>query len=182
MTTLRSVASRLRVLFTRPRDDAGFSENHDQRGLPFVETIARDIRYALRTFRRSPGFVVAVVLSLALGIGVNSAIFTVLNALMLRSLPVRNPQELFIALPQDAAGLPPAGPARSPLQFSYPMFERLRRSAPGPRHAGGDQPDRTDVPGCGWRARDADDGRSAGIGGILSDARRVARARARAGS
>ena len=132
MTPLRSVASRLRALFTSPRDDAGFSEYRDQRALPSVDTIARDIRYALRTFRRSPGFVVAVVLSLALGIGVNSAIFTVLNALMLRSLPVRNPQELFIALPQDAAGLPPAGPARSPLQFSYPMFERLRRSGPDP--------------------------------------------------
>src|ERR1700694_6058773 len=39
----------------------------DQRGMPFVETIAQDIRYAMRTFRRSPGFVIAVVLSLSLG-------------------------------------------------------------------------------------------------------------------
>jgi predicted permease len=96
----------------------------DQRGLPFVETIAQDIRYAMRTFRSSPGFVIAVVLSLSLGIGVNSAIFTVLNALMLRSLPVLNAEELFVARP--------AGPAGTSNQFSYPVFEQLRSAAPSP--------------------------------------------------
>jgi predicted permease len=96
----------------------------DQRGLPFLETIAQDIRYAMRTFRRSPGFVIAVVLSLSLGIGVNSAIFTVLNALMLQSLPVRNAEELFVARPQ--------GPAGTSDQFSYPVFEQLRRAVPAP--------------------------------------------------
>jgi hypothetical protein len=99
----------------------------DQRGLPFVETIAQDMRYTIRTFRRRPGFVIAVVLSLSLGIGLNIAIFTVLNALVLRSLPVRNPQELFLALPQDP-DVP--GTSRSALQFSYPVFDQLRRVAP----------------------------------------------------
>src|SRR5438034_1393640 len=94
----------------------------DQGGLPFVETIVQDIRYAIRTFRRSPGFVIAVVLSLSLGIGVNSAIFTVLNAVMLRSLPVRNAGELFVARPE--------GPAGTSNQFSYPVFEQLGGAAP----------------------------------------------------
>jgi predicted permease len=99
----------------------------DQRGWPFVETTLRDLRYAARTFRRRPGFVVAVVMSLSLGIGLNSAIFTVLNALILRPLPVPNPQELFLALPQDADV---EGTSRSALQFSYPLFEELQRVAP----------------------------------------------------
>jgi predicted permease len=98
----------------------------DQISLPGLETTLRDLRYALRTFRRRPGFVIAVVLSLSLGIGLNSAIFTVLNAVILRPLPVRNPQELFLALPQDP-DVP--GTSRSALQFSYPVFERLRGAA-----------------------------------------------------
>lgn len=97
----------------------------DQRGWPLVETTFRDLRYAVRSFRRRPGFVIAVVLSLSLGIGLNSAIFTVLNAVILRSLPVRNPWELFLALPQDDPAT-----SRSALQFSYPVFDQLRRVAP----------------------------------------------------
>jgi hypothetical protein len=58
----------------------------DQRGLPFAETIARDIRFALRMLVKHPGVAAAVVVSLALGIGANTAIFSVLSAAMLRSL------------------------------------------------------------------------------------------------
>ena len=55
-----------------------------------------DIRFALRSFRRSPVFTVVAVLSLALGIGANTAIFTLVNQLILRLLPVRAPEELVL--------------------------------------------------------------------------------------
>jgi putative ABC transport system permease protein len=59
-----------------------------------VERLARDARYALRQLARSPGFTAVAVLSLALGIGVNTAIFTLINVTMLKSLPVSRPEEL----------------------------------------------------------------------------------------
>jgi predicted permease len=61
---------------------------------PFLETLAQDTRYTLRTLRANPGFAATAVLSLALGIGANTAIFSILNAVMLRSLPVEDPRRL----------------------------------------------------------------------------------------
>ena len=62
----------------------------------WLETRFRDFRYALRTLRRSPGFVTVAVLTLALGIGANTAIFTLLDQILLRLLPVKNPQQLVL--------------------------------------------------------------------------------------
>lgn len=59
-----------------------------------METLWQDIRYALRGFGRAPGFAAVAILSLALGIGANTAIFTVMNAVMLRTLPVAHPEQL----------------------------------------------------------------------------------------
>ena len=92
-------------------------------GWTLLERFFRDLRYGFRQLRRSPGFTAVVVLSLALGIGANSAIFSILNALLLRSLPVRAPGELFIVRQQSRSKIPQ--------RFSDPMFQRLRDSGSG---------------------------------------------------
>src|SRR5579871_2698719 len=60
----------------------------------WIESLAADVRYALRGFAKSPAFAAAAILSLALGIGANTAIFTLLDAVLLRSLPVPHPEQL----------------------------------------------------------------------------------------
>ena len=66
----------------------------DQRGLPFVETVAQDLRYGWRLLYRSPGFTTAAVLILALGIGATTAIFSLVDAALIRPLPYRDPARI----------------------------------------------------------------------------------------
>jgi predicted permease len=66
----------------------------DRRGLPFLETLLQDVQFAFRMLRKSPVFTVVAILSLSLSIGANAAIFSLLNALLLRNLRVHAPQEL----------------------------------------------------------------------------------------
>jgi putative ABC transport system permease protein len=88
-------------------------------GLRLLDEVVGDLRYALRTFVRQKGFTAAAVVTLALGIGANAAIFNLIDALMLRSLPVSRPGELLLlklGSQKDLVGDP---------TFSYPMVQAV---------------------------------------------------------
>jgi putative ABC transport system permease protein len=101
-------------------------ESRDGRGVRLLDIAGRDLRYAVRTLRRSPVFTLVAVVSLTLGIGANTAMFQLLNALVLRSLPVPNPHELVeIRLPERDLDLGRGNFPRYPA-LSYPVWERIR--------------------------------------------------------
>jgi predicted permease len=87
-----------------------------QRGLPWLETLLQDVVYALRQMRQNPGFAAAAILTLALGIGANTAIYQVLYAVVFRPLPVPQPEQL-VELQIVKNG--------RPQHFSFPLFREL---------------------------------------------------------
>src|SRR5579863_3194633 len=87
------------------------------------------LRYTLRQFRRSPVFTTAAILTLALGIGGTTAIFTLIHAVMLRSLPVSDPGLLY-RIGDGVDCCVEGGPQERWGMFSFPLFERLKAAAP----------------------------------------------------
>jgi hypothetical protein len=90
------------------------------RGLPLVEVAIQDLRYTVRTLRRDPGFALVAILMLGLGIGANAAVFSVVNEILLRPLPFKEPQQLvWIEQDKGRSGL-------SSLTYSVDAYEGFR--------------------------------------------------------
>src|ERR1700721_1531340 len=99
----------------------------ESRGTMWLESLVQDVRYGLRQLRKSPGFAFVAILSLTLGIGANTAIFTLLNAILLRPLPVQKPSELVLFGNGHAQGSTSSIPDGTTKLFSYAFFRDLRQ-------------------------------------------------------
>lgn len=107
-----------------PAPDLAVAEPEERKPL-WLEATYQDLRFALRTLRKSPIFTTAAILTLALGIGANTAIFQLLNAVRLRSLPVSHPESL--AIIEIKGGNPGFGVKFTDASLTYPLWDQVRR-------------------------------------------------------
>jgi predicted permease len=98
-------------------------------GWRWVEDLAQDLHFGARMLRKNPGFTIVALMTLALGIGVNTAIFTLVHAVMLRSLPVAKPEQLYNFGANDNCCVM-SGMQDNFTLFSVPLYERLRDHSP----------------------------------------------------
>src|SRR5262245_11927615 len=96
----------------------------EERAGATIDAIIKDVRYGTRMLRANPGFTAVVVLSLAAGIGANSAIFSIANAMLLKALPVPEPEHVYVARVDSRLSVVQ--------RVSYPFFEQLRAGFPTP--------------------------------------------------
>jgi hypothetical protein len=121
-------------------------ENREMRGIRFIETFVQDLRYGLRMLRKNPGFTIVAALTLSLGIGANTAIFSVVNAVLLRPLPYPKGERLM----QLRMRIPPDGGPVSAMKFLFwrennRTFESMAAYdaiGAGVNLSGGDEPER----------------------------------------
>jgi predicted permease len=99
----------------------------ESRGTLWLEALVQDVGFGLRQLRKSPSFTFIAILSLALGIGANTAIFTLLNAILLRPLPVQSPKELLLFGDGVAHGSTSSIPDGNTKLFSYSFFHDFRQ-------------------------------------------------------
>src|SRR6266436_7276580 len=103
----------------------------DAWGWRWLEDFMRDLRFGARMLRRNPGFTIVAVLTLALGIGANTAIFTLIDAVMLKSLPVANPKQLYrLGDNNNCCVMVGTQNGGSFVLYSHPLYEYLRDSTP----------------------------------------------------
>jgi predicted permease len=102
-------------------------QQRDMRSFAWLEDARRDLRFALRSLRRSPGFAAVAILTLAVGIGATTAIFSLIDGLLLRPLPVRQPGELVLFGRARNWGVV-SGLARNYDVFSYPQYLYFRQN------------------------------------------------------